>query len=109
MTPEPEIEQSLPDFEFTDNMRMVQETARSFAEKEIRPTVMKFDESMEFPHEIVKKLGGLGFMGVIFPEEFEGAGLGYLEYVAVIEEITRVDPSVGLTVAAHNSLCSNHI
>jgi alkylation response protein AidB-like acyl-CoA dehydrogenase len=109
MTPDPAVEQALPDFEITDSMRMVQETARSFAEKEIRPTVMKFDESMEFPHEIVRKLGELGFMGVIFPEEYGGAGLGYLEYVAIIEEISRVDPSVGLTVAAHNSLCTNHI
>ena len=98
-----------PDFEVTESMRMVSESARSFAEKEIRPNIMKYDESMEFPLEVVKKLGELGFMGVIFPEEYGGAGLGYLEYVCVIEEISRVDPSVGLTVAAHNSLCSNHI
>lgn len=98
-----------PDFEFTESMRMVRQAARDFAEKEIRPTVMKYDTSMEFPMEIVRKLGGLGFMGVFFPEEYGGAGLGYPEYVAIIEEISRVDPSVGLTVAAHNSLCSNHI
>ncbi len=109
MAAEQPTEQLAPDFEITDSMRMVQETARNFAEKEIRPTVMKFDESMEFPWEIVKKLGELGFLGVIFPEEYGGAGLGYLEYVCIIEEIARVDPSVGLTVAAHNSLCSNHI
>ncbi len=100
---------STPDFTITESMRMVSESARSFAEKEIRPNIMKYDESMEFPLEVVKKLGELGFMGVIFPEEYGGAGLGYLEYVCVIEEISRVDPSVGLTVAAHNSLCSNHI
>ncbi|HLF15198.1 MAG TPA: acyl-CoA dehydrogenase [Bacteroidota bacterium] len=109
MAAEQPTEQLTPDFEPTDSMRMVQETARNFAEKEIRPTVMKFDESMEFPREIVNKLGALGFMGAIFPEEYGGAGLGYLEYVGIIEEISRVDPSVGLTIAAHNSLCSNHI
>ena len=109
MAAEQPTEQLTPDFEPTDSMRMVQETARNFAEKEIRPTVMKFDESMEFPREIVNKLGALGFMGAIFPEEYGGAGLGYLEYVGIIEEISRIDPSVGLTIAAHNSLCSNHI
>jgi alkylation response protein AidB-like acyl-CoA dehydrogenase len=98
-----------PNFELTESMRMVQEAARAFAEKEIRPVVMKYDESQDFPHEIVKKMGDLGFMGVIFPEDLGGAGLGYLEYVVIIEEISKVDPSVGLTVAAHNSLCSNHI
>ena len=98
-----------PSFEFTDSMRMVQEMARSFAEKEIRPGVMKYDESQEFPFEIMKKLGDLGFLGVIFPEEYEGAGFGYLEYITIIEEISKVDPSVGLSIAAHNSLCSNHI
>jgi alkylation response protein AidB-like acyl-CoA dehydrogenase len=98
-----------PHFDFTESMKMVQEAARSFAENEIRPVVMKYDESQEFPHDIVKKLGELGFMGVIFPEEYGGAGFGYLEYVTVIEEISKVDPSIGLTIAAHNSLCSNHI
>ena len=83
--------------------------ARNFAEKEIRPTIMKYDESQEFPMEIMKKLGDLGFLGVIFPEEYGGAGFGYLEYITVIEEISKVDPSIGLSIAAHNSLCSNHI
>jgi alkylation response protein AidB-like acyl-CoA dehydrogenase len=109
MATEPSTEELTPDFALPESMRMVQETARAFAEKEIRPTVMKYDESMEFPREIVNKLGDLGFMGVLFPESYGGAGLGYLEYVAIIEEISRVDPSVGLTVAAHNSLCTNHI
>ncbi|HLX12236.1 MAG TPA: acyl-CoA dehydrogenase [Bacteroidota bacterium] len=103
------LQQVTPEFEFTDTMRMVRDTARDFADKEIRPTIMKYDESQEFPLEIVKKLGGLGFMGVIFPEEYGGAGFGYLEYITVIEEISKVDPSIGLTIAAHNSLCSNHI
>jgi len=90
-------------------MTMVRDAARQFAEKEIRPTVMKYDESQEFPHEIMKHLGDLGFLGVIVPETYGGAGLGYLEYITIIEEISRVDPSVGLSIAAHNSLCTNHI
>jgi len=109
MAPDTQIETLTPDFDISESMKLVAETARNFAEKEIRPTVMKYDNSMEFPLDIVKKLGGLGFMGVIFPEEYEGAGFGYLEYVSVIEEVSKVDPSVGLTVAAHNSLCTNHI
>jgi len=100
---------SAPEFDFTENQKMVQQVAREFAEKEIKPVVMKYDESQEFPHEIIQKLGDLGFMGVIFPEEYGGAGLGYLEYVTIIEEISRIDPSIGLSIAAHNSLCSNHI
>lgn len=103
------IDQVTPEFEITESMKMVRDMARDFAEKEIRPTVMKYDESQEFPHEIIRKLGELGFMGVIFPEEYGGAGFGYLEYVTVIEEISKVDSSIGLSVAAHNSLCSNHI
>ncbi len=102
-------EEVTPQFEFTDSMRMVQEMARNFAEKEIRPVVMKYDESQEFPFEIMKKLGELGFLGVIVPESYGGAGFGYLEYITIIEEISRVDPSIGLSIAAHNSLCTNHI
>ena len=98
-----------PNFEFTESMTMVRDMARNFAEKEIRPTIMKFDESQEFPHEIMKHLGELGFLGVIFPEQYGGAGFSYLEYVTIIEEISKVDPSVGLSIAAHNSLCCNHI
>ena len=88
---------------------MVQEVARNFAEKEIRPVVMKYDESQDFPFDIIKQLGEMGFLGVIFPERYGGAGFGYLEYVTIIDEISRVDPSIGLSIAAHNSLCSNHI
>ncbi len=98
-----------PEFEITENQKMVQQVARDFAEKVIKPVVMKYDESQEFPVEIIRKLGELGFMGVFFPEEYNGAGLGYLEYVTVIEEIARIDPSIGLSIAAHNSLCANHI
>jgi alkylation response protein AidB-like acyl-CoA dehydrogenase len=96
-------------YSFTENMKMVQNVAHDFAEKEIKPVIMKYDESQEFHHDIAKKLGELGFMGVIFPEEYGGAGFGYMEYITIIEEISRVDPSVGLTIAAHNSLCTNHI
>jgi len=97
------------DFYLTEQQKMVKDLARDFAENEIKPIVMKYDESQEFPYEIFKKLGDLGFLGMIFPEQYCGAGFGYIEYVTVIEEISRVDPSIGLGVAAHNSLCTNHI
>jgi alkylation response protein AidB-like acyl-CoA dehydrogenase len=82
---------------------------REFAEREIAPNVMKWDEESVFPMDVVKELGKLGIMGVLFPTEYGGAGLGYVEYVLAIEELSRVDGSVGIIVAAHNSLCSNHI
>ena len=82
---------------------------RKFAEREIRPHVMAWDEAKTFPAAVVKQLGEMGMMGVIFPEEYGGAGMGYQEYAVVVEELSRVDGSVGITVAAHNSLCSNHI
>ena len=97
------------DFSFTDEQEQLRKTVRSFAENEIKPHVMEWDEASHFPLEIIPKLGELGFLGVIFPEKYGGAGLGYVEYVTVIEELARVDPSVGLIVAAHNSLCTNHI
>ncbi len=103
------IEAVAPVFDFTESMKAVQEVARNFAEKEIKPVVMKYDESQEFPFEIMKKLGELGFLGVVFPERYGGAGFSYLEYVTIIEEISKVDPSIGLSIAAHNSLCCNHI
>ncbi|HZY09743.1 MAG TPA: acyl-CoA dehydrogenase [Bacteroidota bacterium] len=96
-------------FEYTESMKMVGEVARNFAEKEIRPVVMKYDESQEFPLEIIRRLAELGFMGVIFPESYNGAGFGYMEYITIIEEVSKVDPSIGLSIAAHNSLCCNHI
>jgi len=99
----------IPDFEMTENMRMVRDVARAFAEKEIKPVIMKYDESQEFHGEIVNKLGELGFMGILVPTGLGGSGFGYLEYAAIIEEISKIDPSVGLTIAAHNSLCTNHI
>jgi alkylation response protein AidB-like acyl-CoA dehydrogenase len=97
------------DFSLTDEQRAIQETAREFARREVDPVVDETDESQKFPREVMAKAGELGFLGVLFPEEYGGAGLGYVEYVLVITELSKVDPSVGISVAAHNSLCSNHI
>ncbi|MCS7053448.1 MAG: acyl-CoA dehydrogenase [Ignavibacterium sp.] len=95
--------------EFNENQIMIRDTIRDFAEKNIRPVIMEYDETQKFPMEIMKQLGELGFMGILVPEEYGGAGLGYIEYALVIEELARVDPSVALSVAAHNGLCTNHI
>ena len=97
------------DFQFTEEQQQLRRSVREFAEREILPHVMEWDEVSQFPLETVKELGRLGLMGVIFPSEYGGAGLGYVEYVLAIEELARVDGSVGLIVAAHNSLCTNHI
>jgi len=97
------------DFTFTDEQKHLRKSVREFAEGEIAPHIMEWDESSHFPAEILPQLAQMGLMGVIFPEEYGGAGLGYIEYAIVIEELARVDGSVGLFVAAHNSLCSNHI
>ena len=96
-------------FDQSENQLMIAQMVRDFAEKEIRPNVMEWDESQEFPVHIFKKLGELGLMGVFVPEEYGGSGLGYHEYVTILDEISQVDPSIGLSVAAHNSLCTNHI
>jgi len=97
------------DFQLTDEQEQLRRTVREFAEAEIAPHVMEWDEASHFPHEILPHLAEMGLMGVIFPEKYGGAGLGYIEYAMVIEELSRVDGSVGIIVAAHNSLCSNHI
>jgi len=97
------------DFTISDEMKLLQETARGFAEKEIRPVVMKYDEAQEFPMEIVKAMGGLGFLGAVIPEDLGGAGLSTLEFVVIMEELARVDPSVALILAAHSGLCLQHI
>jgi alkylation response protein AidB-like acyl-CoA dehydrogenase len=97
------------DFQFTEEQEQLKRSVREFTEREIRPHVMEWDEKSEFPLATIKELGKMGLMGVVFPTEFGGAGLGYVEYVTAIEELSRVDGSVGIIVAAHNSLCSNHI
>ena len=97
------------DFEFNHEQQDLRKTVREFAEKEVGPHVMEWDEASHFPMETVKELGRLGLMGMIFPPEYGGAGMGYVEYVIAIEELSRVDGSVGIIVAAHTSLCSNHI
>jgi alkylation response protein AidB-like acyl-CoA dehydrogenase len=97
------------DFTHSDEVLEVRRIARDFAEKEIRPHVMEWDEQQIFPREILAKLGELGFLGILIPAAYGGAGMGYLEYVTIIEELSRVDGSVGISVAAHNSLCTGHI
>src|SRR3954468_24631632 len=96
-------------FEYTPEQIQLRKAVREFAEAEIAPHVMEWDEAQTFPLEVIRKLGRLGYMGSIFPEEYGGAGLGYIEYSIIVEELSRVDGSVGIIVAAHTSLCSNHI
>ncbi|WP_213807337.1 acyl-CoA dehydrogenase [Granulicella sp. dw_53] len=96
-------------FGLTEEQEQLRKEVRAFAAREVAPHVSEWDEKSEFPHDVVKKLGEMGLMGVIFPEELGGAGMGYVEYVLAVEELSRVDGSVGLIVASHNSLCTNHI
>ena len=95
--------------ELLNNIKMIAQTARDFAEIHIRPNIMDWDENQTFPIDLFHKLGEMGFMGIIIPEEYGGSGLGYNEYVTILDEISQVDPSIGLSIAAHNSLCTNHI
>jgi alkylation response protein AidB-like acyl-CoA dehydrogenase len=97
------------EFNKSENQQMIAQMVRDFAEKEIRPNVMKWDESQQFPKDLFRKAGELGIMGVLVPQEYGGSGLSYFEYISVIEEIAKVCGSIGLSVAAHNSLCTNHI
>ena len=97
------------EFQLTEEMSMLRQTAREFAEAEIKPYVMKMDEAQEFPIAIFQKMAELGFLGATIPTDLEGAGLSPLEFVAIMEEIARVDPSVALTLAAHSGLCLQHI
>ena len=97
------------DFDFTEEQEAIRRTVRDFAETEIKPHVLEWDEAQHFPRDLFRRMGELGLMGVTFPEEFGGAGLGYIEYSITVEELARVDGSIGLSIAAHNSLCSNHI
>ncbi|MCJ7465486.1 MAG: acyl-CoA dehydrogenase family protein, partial [Maribacter sp.] len=96
-------------FDYSETQKMVAASAKEFSEQHIRPHIMEWDETQTFPLQLFKKAGEMGFMGVLVPETLGGSGLGYHEYVAILVEISRVDPSIGLSVAAHNSLCTNHI
>jgi alkylation response protein AidB-like acyl-CoA dehydrogenase len=96
-------------FEYTETQEMIAKSVRDFAQQHIKPFVMEWDESQIFPIELFKKIGEMGFMGILVPEEYGGSGLGYHEYISILEEISKVDGSIGLSVAAHNSLCTGHI
>ena len=96
-------------FEETENQKMIAQMVRDFGSVEIKPKMMEWDESQEFPIALFKKMGALGLMGVLVPQEYGGAGFGYPEYVTVISEVAKIDGSIGLSVAAHNSLCTGHI
>ena len=97
------------DFQLNEEQVQLKKSVREFAEREIKPHVMEWDERGDFPLATIKELGKLGLLGTIFPPEYGGAGMGYVEYVTAIEELSRVDGSVGIIVAAHTSLCTNHI
>ncbi len=96
-------------FEYTEEQKHIEEAIRDFAKHNILPYYMEWDEKQIFPRELFKKLGELGFMGVVIPEEYGGSGMSYQDYVTVVDVLSQVDPSIGLSVAAHNSLCTNHI
>src|SRR5690606_8993647 len=96
-------------FELNENQKMITQMVRDFGEREIRPYLMEWDEAQTFPIDTMKKLGELGLLGVLVPEEYKGAGFGYLEYYTAVSEISKICGSVGLSVAAHNSLCTGHI
>ena len=101
--------QTGPSFELGETHKLISASARDFAQQYIAPHVMDWDERQFFPKDLLHQAGDMGFMGILVPETYGGAGLGYFEYTAIIEEITKVDPSIGLSIAAHNSLCTNHI
>ena len=96
-------------FDLTPEQKQVRDVARDFAQAELGDKIAPFDERHEFPHAIVAKLGPLGFLGVLVPEEYGGAGLDYVSYALIVEELNRGDASVGITMWAHNSLCTNHV
>src|SRR6266545_8233313 len=97
------------EFQLTEEQQQMKMSVREFAESEIAPHVSEWDETQHFPVELQPKLAELGLLGVLFPEEYGGAGMGYIEYATAIEELSRVDGSVGIILAAHTSLCANHI
>ncbi|MEE2604982.1 MAG: acyl-CoA dehydrogenase family protein [Bacteroidota bacterium] len=92
-----------------ESLELIKQSARDFALQYIKPYVMDWDENQHFPKEVLQKAGEYGFMGIVIPEKYGGSGLGYHEYVSVVDEISKIDPSIGLSIAAHNSLCTNHI
>lgn len=96
-------------FAETENQNMIAQMVKDFGSREIKPNMMEWDESQEFPIPLFQKMGALGLMGVMVPEKYDGAGFGYLEYITAISEIAKIDGSIGLSMAAHNSLCTNHI
>ena len=97
------------DFNYSENQKLIAEMIRSFSLKEIDPNIKLWDDNQIFPINVFKKLGKLGLMGVLVPQKYGGSGFGYAEYVTAIEELAKVDPSIGLSMAAHNSLCTGHI
>lgn len=106
-----ELIENLPEvnFEETESQKMIAEMVREFGARKIKPKMMEWDESQEFPIEVFRQLGDLGLMGVLVPQEYGGAGFGYLEYITAITELSKIDGSIGLSMAAHNSLCTNHL
>src|ERR1700733_2857010 len=104
-----EMTEQAIDFSTSETQQMIADTLRKFCKEHIYPHIMEWDESQKFPVEVFKELGKLGFMGVLVPEEYGGAGFGYFEYITAIVEIAKVDGSIGLSFAAHNSLCTGHI
>jgi alkylation response protein AidB-like acyl-CoA dehydrogenase len=96
-------------FDVSENQKMIAQMVRDFGAREIKPFSMEWDETQHFPVDLFKKMGGLGLMGVLVPEEYGGSGFGYHEYVTAIVEVSKIDGSIGLSVAAHNSLCTGHI
>jgi alkylation response protein AidB-like acyl-CoA dehydrogenase len=96
-------------FKETDNQIMIAQTIKDFGAKEMRPHIMEWDEAQTFPIELFRKMGELGLMGIMVPEKYNGSGFGYLEYITALTEISKIDGSIGLSMAAHNSLCTNHI
>ena len=97
------------DFSYNENQQMIADMIRTFGKNEITPNVREWDDNQIFPIEVFKKLGELGLMGVLVPAEYGGSGFSYTEYVTAIEELSILDPSIGLSMAAHNSLCTGHI
>ena len=101
--------EALLNFQVSESQQLITQMVRDFCEKNIRPKLMEWDEAQTFPREVFHGFGELGLMGVLVPEEYGGAGLGYHEYIAIITEVSRVCGSIGLSLAAHNSLCTGHI